>query len=793
LAPLALPNDRPRRPGASKSDHLTIEVPKAVAERLASLGRDEKTSAYGLLLAAFGICLNRYTGQNDLAVCSPMACRDKSELEPMIGYFNNVVAMRLDLSGDPDIREVIRRTRRTVISALDHQHLPLQKLAEIPDLARLTLTRGMFSFQDVSSRTLSLPGLSAEPIELRKPEADFEISLYMESTGAGNLTGILEYDAGLFDRRTIEGLARDFQAVLQSISADPDRALSALPRYGIDTSEITAGLKEHAQIDNAIVIHRTDGPGTLAYLVLNEHDVPKISDIRRFVRERFPDYVLPAAFTPLDELPLAEDGSIDCDALPVPDLLFKRSEDQPYVAPRNDLERQLCNIWKRVLWLESDVGIHDTFSDLGGHSLLAVQLVLTIEEELSRPVPTRALLQLSTIAEMAEILESGVADEDYGSDATPHHLSAEVYRGLRTYTSTWEGYRANPDSLIVGMNVDGTRRRLFWCLQRYGELTQLAKYIGEDQPVFGMRSGNSVMVKTQENINALAAHYVDEILGIQPEGPYLIGGNCQAAKIAFQVARQLQERGHEIELLMLMEKFVPQSYQGRIANIYGIDSHRNPHLHYRDPVTGWAKYFSGPLSLDLVKGRHSQFFKEPNIQDLAARIRFRIDEAAAGVVAGAGAAEAPTARQTLPISAYRAELKTLGAPSGKPGTKTAIPVQITNRSSTVWRSHEASGIFLASRWLNRKGKVVVPLDGNALLCGDLAPGDSETLEIGIKLPDRPGRYTLELDLVDDGVTWFAEEGSDPVKINLDIGNPPALTRFEGWWHNFISGVRNRFS
>ena len=104
-------------------------------------------------------------------VCSPFAARDRAELEGLIGYFNNIVVMRADLSGDPSFRELMARIRRLAVEAADNQNLPLQRLVELPNLVRVPLTRGMFCYQDMSTRILDLSGISATPVDLRKETA----------------------------------------------------------------------------------------------------------------------------------------------------------------------------------------------------------------------------------------------------------------------------------------------------------------------------------------------------------------------------------------------------------------------------------------------------------------------------------------------------------------------------------------------------------------------------------------------------------------------------------------------
>ena len=202
-----------------------------------------------------------------------------------------------------------------------------------------------------------------------------------------------------------------------------------------------------------------------------------------------------------------------------------------------------------------------------------------------------------------------------------------MLRRLRAYTSSWIGARATPESVVVGLNVGGTRTPLFWCLQRYQELTQLARYLGPDQPVYGMRSARKIMTtRTDGNLALLASHYADEILALRPNGPYIVGGNCGATRVAFPLAQELEARGGKVALLILHEKFIARPWAGRVALMFGRESDRNPYLRFADPAFGWRKYYTGPISVDIVSGAHAEFFVEPNVQVLTDAIRRRIEE-----------------------------------------------------------------------------------------------------------------------------------------------------------------------
>lgn len=777
---LWIPADRARSSSTKfHGAHIDFDLPDNLAQALAALSRTQRASLFMTLIAGFYIALHRYTDQKELMVCSPVAGRDRPEIEHAIGYFNNIILLRADLNGDPSFGGFIKQVRKVVLEAFENQNLPFQRVAEMPGVVRTPLTRGMFALRDASIQTLNLPGITASFVDKRKIAADFDLALYM-ATDDGKLNGVIEYNAEIFDERTVGQFVRDFQSTLENVVSAPDAAISQLSRFGKSLGEIEELLRKHPQIDEASVVAVPGYPGPVAYLVLNEDNVPTLDAIRAYARRSLPNYRMPAAFIPLDVMPLTDNGSIDRLAL-LGLASSRRRAGAIYVAPRTELEQKIAEIWRKVLWLDQEVGVNDSFIDLGGHSLLSVQLVLEMERVLQQKVPTQALAQLSTVAELGQFLESGVLREAQQPATTvadraagaPRPIADSVYDGLRAYTAVWQGQRAVPESVMVGLNTNGAKQKLFWCLQRYKELTQMAKYLGPEQPVYGMRSGNRVMVKDQENINALASFYVAEILAVQPEGPFLIGGNCQAAEIAFQIARQLGNRGHGITLLLLQEKFIPQEYGSRVALIFGSKSYANPYKMFRNPEFGWKKYYSGAITADLVSGGHGQFHKEPHIQVLAEAIGRRIDDAQKSGAATTDASNSDL--QRLSETAYRAQLSVQDEWTVDPGERLTIPVTVKNLSSEVWSANDKSGIALANRWLDKKGTVVQWLDGRTPLPHALAPNSFVQLDLTVEVPKKTGHWILDIDLVEEGITWFKDRNSAPARARINV------QRSSRWW------------
>ena len=177
--------------------------------------------------------------------------------------------------------------------------------------------------------------------------------------------------------------------------------------FRIELGEIEAALGQHPAVRQAVVLAREDVPGEkrlVAYVVAEREAFPTTTDLRRFLKDKLPDHMVPAVFVSLDALPLMPNGKIDRRALPAPDR--SRPElDKAFVAPRTPAEEILAEIWARLLDVER-IGIHDNFFDLGGHSLLATQLVSRVREAFQVELPLRRLFEVPTVAGLAESIEA---------------------------------------------------------------------------------------------------------------------------------------------------------------------------------------------------------------------------------------------------------------------------------------------------------------------------------------------------------------------------------------------------
>ncbi len=226
---LRLPTDRPASASMiHRGSVQPLTIPARVTGALGALSRREHATLFMTLMAAFELLLHRYSGQEDLVLCTPASGRHRSQTKDLIGYFNNILPMRFDLTGDPSFVELVRRTRRVALDAYKHQDLPFLVIADSPNLKAVPLSRVLFSLDIEWPPRLALPGVTAEARAMRTGMSDFDMSVSMWEEGE-ELRGVFEYKTELFDEDTIARVIADYQELLERLADDPDAAISSLP------------------------------------------------------------------------------------------------------------------------------------------------------------------------------------------------------------------------------------------------------------------------------------------------------------------------------------------------------------------------------------------------------------------------------------------------------------------------------------------------------------------------------------------------------------------------------------
>jgi phthiocerol/phenolphthiocerol synthesis type-I polyketide synthase E len=240
----------------------------------------------------------------------------------------------------------------------------------------------------------------------------------------------------------------------------------------------------------------------------------------------------------------------------VSDYLLPRDPEvqSAYVAPRNEVEQTITEIWQKLLGIKQ-IGVHDNYFDLGGTSVLAVRLFAQIEKIFGKNIPVTTLINAPTIGQLASMIEKG------------------------------EG--SGPWASLVRIQSGDSRPPFFFIHAAGGNVLNyrnLANHLGNDQPVFGLQSvgldGEQPFITRIED---MATHYVNEIQTVQNKGPYMLGGYCLGGSIALEMAHQLQAKGEEVALLALLETY-------NWAKVPSLSSFRKLH-YYLEKIEFHAKNF----------------------------------------------------------------------------------------------------------------------------------------------------------------------------------------------------------
>lgn len=289
LTALDLPADHARPAVFSYAGaRHSFQLPRSLTERLEAMGRAEGATLFMTLLAGFNCLLHRITGQDDIAIGTPIANRTRKELEPLIGFFVNTLLMRNDLSGRPSYREVLRRVRTRALEAYDHQDLPFEKVVEDlqpeRDLARNPLFQVMFQLHADQTGTTPRDSGGVDLIEVDRAIVKFDLRLEFKETPEG-LSAAFEYSTDLFLAERIERLTRFLISIYEDMARAPDATVADLLLVqGEERRQIAAWGRENAEyVDQGTIAQRfldqaantpdavavTDGTLSLTYRALS--------------------------------------------------------------------------------------------------------------------------------------------------------------------------------------------------------------------------------------------------------------------------------------------------------------------------------------------------------------------------------------------------------------------------------------------------------------------------------------------------------------------------------------------
>ncbi|HTZ98141.1 MAG TPA: amino acid adenylation domain-containing protein [Terriglobales bacterium] len=296
--------------------------------------------------------------------------------------------------------------------------------------------------------------------------------------------------------------------------------------FRIELGEIENVLGKHAGVREAVVTAREDVPGDkqlVAYFVPALNAEPSAAELRRYLKEQLPEYMVPAAFVKLEALPLTPNGKVNRRGLPAPTM---ETTTETFAMATDPIEARLVALWEEVLG-KRPIGIRDNFFELGGHSLLAARMMHRTGQALGKTLPLAMLFHAPTIERLAKVLRE---------DEWTHHWSS-----------------------LVPIQPSGSRPP-FFCIHGIGGnvlgFHRLGRCMAPEYPFYGLQSrGMDGKNSFLTSIESMAAHYIAEMRSVQPHGPYFIGGFSFGGLVGYEIAQQLRKAGEETALLVLFDTF----------------------------------------------------------------------------------------------------------------------------------------------------------------------------------------------------------------------------------------------
>ncbi len=296
--------------------------------------------------------------------------------------------------------------------------------------------------------------------------------------------------------------------------------------FRIELGEIESTLAQHRAIRDVVVIAQEEPSREsrlVAYLVPRLETHPNNEDLRNFLGNTLPLYMIPSSFVWLDSLPLTPNGKIDRAKLSAEERTSSELQ-HTSLAPRTPLESQLKTTWEKVFG-KYPIGVMDNFFDLGGESLLAVHLALEIEKTLHTKISIPTIFQAQTIAQLAKLIEK-------------------------------DREEANKWSWLVPIQTSGSNPPLFCIL--FGNTFRPYIKNNPEQPLYMFfNQGHDGLPARYDTVEELAAQYVKDMQQVQPNGPYYLSGYSFGGLVAYEMARQLHQQGDTVEFLALVDPTTP--------------------------------------------------------------------------------------------------------------------------------------------------------------------------------------------------------------------------------------------
>jgi len=491
----AMPTDMPRKPGMSGgSRQYPISIPRDLSDELHAAALKLDSTLFVTMLTAYFALMCGVSGQRDLIVATPVRGRNSDETENLMGYFTNLLPLRVRIDPAQPFAEALRNVKSVLLDSFANPDIRLEDLMRELSVQSAggggqVLYHAMFSFQDVRQRNLQWGNVQHERIELADPGATQDLGLWLVENERG-LAGAVVFNSDTLLEDTAGMLARRYHGMLQALARDPSQSIEALTRFD-------------------------DGRPAL---MGRSHDVAATAST-------------PAATLPSNEPMDAGSSAAAAGASSSTSTLPTAHED-------DSLTAEMSRIWSELLGREN-VGLDDDFFALGGHSLQAVQMFHRVSRLTRVNLPLATLFMAPTVRSLAAAYRA--AGASLPGDAPAQASIADPWAPL----------------VPIRAGSDPAATPLFFAHAIGGNVLNYRGLAGEmpaDLPVYGLQAlGLDGRTPPLTRIEDMATRYVSEIRKVQPAGPYYLAGGSMGGMIAYEMAQQLTAAGEEVAMLGLID------------------------------------------------------------------------------------------------------------------------------------------------------------------------------------------------------------------------------------------------
>jgi thioesterase domain-containing protein/acyl carrier protein len=607
VSPLELPIDRPRKfipnyQGASKS----LMLSETLTEALKTLSHQEGVSLFVTLLTAFKTLLYQYTMQKDMIVCSPVAGRYLNETKRLIGYFNNIVVLRTDLSDNPKLWELIGRVSRVTLGAYEHQDLPFQKLVEIQNLASTPLNRGMFALQNTPSQPLNLGQIALDSLDLDLDSETTNFDWFMSVTEKeGKLKVSLHYKTDLFDDTSITQILENFQTLLESVVANPDQYLEDLPLFGgkngkVDQQELSVPDSTEPTLKTGYVVPRNQLELDLTQIWQQVLNLEKISILDNFFEIGGHSLLVMHLFAKIQKkfgqnLPLS--------------TLFQF----PTIAGMSEVLRQLgcSNLWSSLVPIQPKgtklplFCVHDVFGDVLSYGNLVHHLG---EDQPVYGLQAQGLDgQQSPCTQMGQIATNYIKEIKNIQPQGPYFLAGHSFGGVVIFEMAQQ-------------------------LHRQGERVALLALIDTAAP------GTCIRLSFHERLPIHLENIYRQGLGYlwlkSKQWKRWIKNRLE--KLEYKLYKMLQRVDVKRPLPYTLRNFHMREASSHALDSYSLQVYPGSMTLFQvnresrfegvgfqevDPQMGWGKWVAGSLDIQDIEGSHASVLQEPHVKLLAEKLK----------------------------------------------------------------------------------------------------------------------------------------------------------------------------